>query len=95
MKTTIYNKNQIINTIISKQSDTDMLADTISADMRKKIIDRVNEKLGEKIQILMSYSDADLIIEFKKQNQNSDLRVFAPGLYFISNGINKFSFQIL
>jgi hypothetical protein len=95
MKTTIYSKNQIISTIISKQNDTDMLANTISDDMRKKIMNRVNEKLGEKIQILMSYSDADLIIEFKKQNQNSDLRVFAPGLYFITDEINKFSFQIL
>ena len=95
MKTIIYNKDEIISTIISKQNDTDMLANTISDDMRKKILDRVNEKLGEKIQILNNYSDSALIIEFKKQNQNSDLRVFAPGLYFITDEINKFSFQIL
>ena len=95
MKATIYTKNQIISTIISKQNDSDMLADTIPADMREKIINRVNEKLNEKIQILNTYSDVALIAEFHKQSHNAQLKVFAPGLYFVATEFNNYTCQII
>lgn len=95
MKTKVYTKREIIDTIVSVQLDSDMLADTIPQDLRDQIFARIKAGTEKEIERMMNFDDTDLIKEFKKHNLKSNLRVFAPGLYFISNDITNYSFQVL
>jgi hypothetical protein len=74
--------------------ESDMLSNDIPEDMRKRLLDKAYVRIQAKIEELMIYSDEELIKEFHKQNQNQQLKVFAPGFYFITDDINKFSCQI-
>ena len=95
MKTRIYTKQEIVNSIESLQMESDMLANDIPGDMRKRLLDKAYTRIQARIAELMTYSDEELIKEFRKQNRNQQLKVFAPGYYFITDDINKFSCQIL
>jgi hypothetical protein len=95
MKTRIYTKQEIVNSIESLQMESDMLANDIPEEMRKRLLDKAYIRIQARITELTNYSDEELIKEFHKQNRNQQLKVFAPGYYFITDDINKFSCQIL
>lgn len=95
MKTRIYTKQEIINSIESLQMESDMLANDIPADMRQRLLYKAYNRIQARIAELMEYDDENLIKEFCKQNRNQQLKVFAPGYYFITDDINRFSCQIL
>lgn len=95
MKAKVYTKREIIGTIISIQMDSDMLADTIDQELRNTIFERVKAGTEKEIERMMNFEDVEIIKEFKKHNLKSNLRVFAPGLYFITDEITNYSFQVL
>jgi len=76
-------KQEIIDSLISIQSDTDMLSESIPKEFRDRIITKTMAKMEIRRQELNSLPEASLAYEFRKQNRNARLHKITENRYQI------------